>query len=229
MNELSTLEQVSLEKLERTIEKGLASFYEVGSALLTIRNSRLYRGTYGTFEAYCLDRWGMARRTAYQYIDSVKTIDNVRNCAQIEIMPENEAQARPLAALPREQQPEAWQRAVATAPEGKVTAAHVASVVKGMTEPEDREVKAAPEDSRNLSDAKNIWHTCSAEDKRKFIRWIWEYFGKYVVELFLLRIKRLGPINTDDESDTLFHLKRWWARATKKDKKNLFSWLREDR
>jgi len=225
MNELTITEQASLEKLERTIEKGLASFYEVGSALLTIRNSKLYRGTHGTFEAYCLDKWGMGSSRARQLIDAAKRVENIESVTNV--TPASEAVTRPLASLPPEQQPEAWQRAVDTAPEGKVTAAHVASVVKGMV-PKDTKGPVTKEDSRNLSDAKNSWHTCSAEDKRKFIRWIWEYFGKYVVELFLLRIKRLGPINTDDESDTLFHLKRWWARATKKDKKNLFAWLRED-
>jgi hypothetical protein len=50
-----------------------------------------------------------------------------------------ESQLRPLAKLRDnpEAQKEAWQKAVETAPEGKVTAAHVARVVKGMTEPEE--------------------------------------------------------------------------------------------
>ena len=82
MSELTVTEQASLEKLERTIEKGLASFYEVGSALLTIRNSKLYRGTHGTFEAYCQDRWNLERRRAYQIMDSAKVIENVNNCSQ---------------------------------------------------------------------------------------------------------------------------------------------------
>jgi hypothetical protein len=57
-------------------------------------------------------------------------VDNVRNCAQI---PASESVARPLIFLPPDKQPEAWQQAVDTAPDGKVTAAHVASVVKEMT------------------------------------------------------------------------------------------------
>lgn len=49
-----------------------------------------------------------------------------------------ESQLRPLTKLKDnpEQQREAWQKAVETAPEGKVTAAHVSKVVKEMTEPE---------------------------------------------------------------------------------------------
>ena len=80
------------------------------------------------------DRWGFARRTVYQFIDSVNVIENVRNCAQNETLPMNESQARPLSKLKDnpEVQREAWQKAVETAPEGKVTAAHVQKVVKGI-------------------------------------------------------------------------------------------------
>ena len=131
MNDLTTTEQASLERYERVIEQGLQSFYEVGSALLTIRDSKLYRGTHGTFEAYCLDRWGMTNRYANNLIASTKTIDNLGTTVPI---PSSERVARPLTALPPDKQSEAWQQAVATAPDGKVTAAHVASVVKGMTE-----------------------------------------------------------------------------------------------
>ena len=47
-----------------------------------------------------------------------------------------ETQLRPLSKLEHAQQREAWQQAVATAPDGKVTAAHVYKIVKDMTMPE---------------------------------------------------------------------------------------------
>lgn len=134
MNYLTITEQASLERYERVIEKGLASFYEVGSALLTIRDSKLYRGTHGTFEAYCQDRWHLERRRAYQLMDAAVVTENVKNFTQIP--PATESQTIPLSKLPPDKQREAWQQAVDTAPDGKVTAAHVASVVKGMTETE---------------------------------------------------------------------------------------------
>lgn len=130
MNDLTITEQASLERYERVIEKGLVSFYEVGSALLTIRDSKLYRGTHRTFEAYCQDRWQMSRPRAYQLIDAAKVKDNLSTT--VDISP-NERQLRPLAALPPEQQSEVWQRAVATAPKGRVTAAYVHKIVKDMT------------------------------------------------------------------------------------------------
>lgn len=51
------------------------------------------------------------------------------------IKPESERQIRPLAPLPPDLQREAWRAAVDTAPNGKVTAAHVQAVVDAMTQP----------------------------------------------------------------------------------------------
>jgi len=58
---LSTSEERSLADLETIIERGLATFVEVGTALLDIRRDRLYRETHETFEAYCRERWGFGR------------------------------------------------------------------------------------------------------------------------------------------------------------------------
>jgi hypothetical protein len=149
MNDLTITEQASLERYERVIEKGLASFYEVGSALLTIRDSKLYRGTHGTFEAYCQDRWQMSRPRAYQLIEAAKVKDNLSTT--VDISP-NERQLRPLAALPPEQQSKAWQQAVATAPNGKITAAHVSNTMRGMLIAEQTKPSPPPQ-PQILSDA----------------------------------------------------------------------------
>lgn len=39
--------------VEQTIERGLNSFVEVGEALAKVRDLRLYRDEYGTFEELC--------------------------------------------------------------------------------------------------------------------------------------------------------------------------------
>ena len=51
------------------------------------------------------------------------------NCTIVQLGSIPEGQLRPLARLEPDQQREAWQKAVETAPEGKVTAAHVAKIV----------------------------------------------------------------------------------------------------
>jgi hypothetical protein len=104
-------------------------FYEVGKALEAIRDRRLYRGEFSSFESYCADRWDLARSTAYQMIRAAAVVDNVRDCTQEHTVPDNEAQARPLTKLSPDQQREVWVIVVETAPEGGVTAKHVEAVV----------------------------------------------------------------------------------------------------
>ena len=122
-------------QLEATIERGLQTFVEVGLAFGEILDSRLYRDEFATFDEYCRERWGMKRRHAYRLIDAAAVVENVSNWTQIEA-PANEAQARPLTALSPDLQREVWREAVDTAPNGKVTAAHVQAVVDRMTQPE---------------------------------------------------------------------------------------------
>jgi hypothetical protein len=44
---------------ERTIEQGGLTFIEVGAALQEIRDSKLYRAEFKSFERYCISRWGV--------------------------------------------------------------------------------------------------------------------------------------------------------------------------
>jgi hypothetical protein len=123
-HELSLVEIDRLCILEEIIELGLHTFVEVGSALLEIRDSRLYRDTHATFEDYCRDKWAMSGSHAHRLVDAVKTIKNLKN-SPIGELPTNEAQVRALTDLKPEQQREVWTEAAKTAPNGKATAKHV--------------------------------------------------------------------------------------------------------
>jgi hypothetical protein len=127
---LSPEETDALERCERIIAEGIQTFVEVGRALLLIPDQQLYRRTYATFEAYCRERWDLSRTYAYQLIGASEVVDEV--AAVSDVVPTNEAQARPLASLPPEQRVEVWQEAVDTAPEGKITAKHVQATVKRL-------------------------------------------------------------------------------------------------
>jgi hypothetical protein len=133
MENAITKNTVELEQLETVIKQNIGAFYEVGRALMEIRDKGLYRDVLGyeTFEAYCKARWDMSKMHAYRLMDSCKVIETVKSNQLV--TPANESQTRPLARLEPDQQREAWQKAVATAPEGKVTAAHVSKVVKEIT------------------------------------------------------------------------------------------------
>ncbi len=115
-------------QLEATIERGMQTFVEVGLALMEIRDGRLYRAEFGTFEEYCQERWGWTRRHTNRMIASAEVTTNLGPLGPI--LPATERQARPLAALPPAQQREAWERVLETAPNGKITAAIVTQAAK---------------------------------------------------------------------------------------------------
>lgn len=125
----SDLTTKRLTELETVIERGLQTFVEVGNALMEIRDGRLYLAEHDTFEDYCRGRWGFTRMRASQLIAAAEVVGNVNNCLQA---PANEAQARALVGLTPEQQREAWETALDTAPNGKPTAAHVERTVEGF-------------------------------------------------------------------------------------------------
>lgn len=140
-----------LDELEEVIGKSLKAFYEVGSALMEIRESKLYKQDYDTFEDYCRDRWDMTRQYAYNLIGSsqvVNNLKNVNNCLQI---PETESQARPLTRLSVPLQQEVWQKVVETAPQGKITARYVSRVVsETQKENTKKEVKEKSKQAKSI-------------------------------------------------------------------------------
>ena len=144
MENVIAINTARLDELEAVIQKNIGAFYEVGRALMEIRDSGLYRDVmgYDTFEAYCKERWDMGRNYADKLIASSKAIDNVGTI--VPMKPVNESQTRPLARLEPDQQRTAWAKAVETAPEGKVTAAHVLKVVKELTQPKPYILKNSP-------------------------------------------------------------------------------------
>ena len=74
---LSVPERDRLTELEQVVERGLDAFLDVARALLEIRNGRLYRETHTTFESYVNERFGLARRSAYGYIEAATVSEHV--------------------------------------------------------------------------------------------------------------------------------------------------------
>ncbi len=91
-------------------------FIEVGTALMEIREGRLYREQgYETFEAYCQERWGWSRRYSYNLMVAAEAVSDVCAIAHTDAAPlpppKNEGQARELARLPdAETRREVWQQ-----------------------------------------------------------------------------------------------------------------------
>lgn len=109
--ELTAHEKTRMEELEAVIKDGLMTFMDVGASLLEIRNSRLYRQEYGTFEQYCRAKWSMDKRYANRLIDAHAIVMNLgpigptstrpgaANGALGPQIPTSEGQVRPLAKL----------------------------------------------------------------------------------------------------------------------------------
>ena len=67
-------EQKELKDLEVTIERGECAFYESGKALITIRDKKLYRENFKTFDLYCAERWGFTRSHASRLTKAYKSV-----------------------------------------------------------------------------------------------------------------------------------------------------------
>lgn len=117
---LSAAENDALADAEATIETGLKTFVEVGQALSLIRDSRLYRADYATFEAYCGARWHLSRPRAYQLIEAAEVVEALSTNVDTPL-PRTESQARELSGLPAAEAAEAM-RAAHEATAGQVTA-----------------------------------------------------------------------------------------------------------
>lgn len=142
-NEAITVAELArLGELEQVVETGLTVFTKVGNALLEIRDSRLYRQQFATFEAYCRERWGFERRQAYRLIDAAAAVSHVSNWTQT--VPQTESQARPLTRLEPEVQREVWQDVVETTPTEQITARVVEEKAKAA-EPLNEAVKVIKE------------------------------------------------------------------------------------
>ncbi len=130
-NQLTKPQIISLRNCEAIIERGQRTFVEVGTALLQIKQEKLYLRDYESFPEYCHGRWGFEKNYANKLIASAKVVDNIIGAGTtVPTLPTTESQARPLAAVPPEQQAEAWQEVVDTCEERDVpiTAAVVEEV-----------------------------------------------------------------------------------------------------
>jgi hypothetical protein len=112
------------------IRSGLRTFLDVGNALLDIREARLYRSAYESFDSYCQSKWGMSKTHANRLIASAVT---VKQLGDVAALPANEAQVRPLTLLPADQQAEAWERVLKVSGV-RLTASAVQGVVDEMLE-----------------------------------------------------------------------------------------------
>jgi len=106
-SDLTDADQCDLDRLEKVIDKGRRAFVEVGSALLEIRERKLYRQTHDTFEKYVKDRFDIGRAHAYRLLDAKVTMEALSPIGDIPL-PATESQCRPLLRFEPEHRAEVW-------------------------------------------------------------------------------------------------------------------------
>lgn len=203
MSALLPVETHDLERYEAVIASGLQTFIEVGTALMEIRDRKLYRAEFGTFEGYCRERWNLTDRRARQLMSAADVVSNIETGTTVP-KPETERQARPLARLEPPQQRIAWERAIETAPGGKVTAKHVESVVSEMTGPAERTERKAEINGMfaahaPLPDQSSFIEEPDEEDptpEARPVRQPYETLQKLLKDLYTL----LGSVNASHEA-----------------------------
>lgn len=109
--DLATLDAAHFAELEKVIETGKTTFVSVGLALTEIREDRLYRNNYSSFEEYCQKRWGWSRQRASQLEKSAAVVQALppKVSTKVDspnISVPNEKVARELAKVPPEKRAE---------------------------------------------------------------------------------------------------------------------------
>lgn len=80
-----------------------------------IRDSKLYRADFNTFEAYCKEKWGWSRPYAYQLIDAAGVVKAIPVSAMADKIT-SERQARELSKVEPEHRAEVLEKAVERGP-----------------------------------------------------------------------------------------------------------------
>jgi hypothetical protein len=96
-------EECRLLVLEEIIERGERTFIEVGKALAEIRDTRLYRKTFKSFEDYCQERWIKGRHWGGRMINAALVVEQLPSKLVTTVT--NEATARALSCVPAELRP----------------------------------------------------------------------------------------------------------------------------
>ena len=105
---LNHIEKQELKDCELIIDDGLRGFIAVGNALAKIRDEKLYREHFSSFEKYVKSRWQMNKDYAYKLMSGSEVAQRVEGI-------ENEFQARELNRVPFTEQEKVMKRAISNA------------------------------------------------------------------------------------------------------------------
>jgi hypothetical protein len=128
---LNQAEAREREECESIIRKGWDTFLEVGRALARIRQRRLYRDKFQSFEEYCRRQWDFSKTHANRLIEAAAVADVL---TPIGVKVRRESHVRALVWLPPQKIVAAWKRAEELAGDGEVNARVVRQAVEELRE-----------------------------------------------------------------------------------------------
>lgn len=130
------------------IKSSLYSYVRAGSIAYRVRLSRLYekgKDYCKNFREYCERKLGMSNWHVKRLIDAARVAIELIH-AGFNVIPSNEAQARPLAKYSGEALIQKWQEVLDTAPPQRITAELVQRIVEGEPEKPSRRIKIDSDD-----------------------------------------------------------------------------------
>lgn len=132
---LSPAEEHEFALCEQLIERGLETWLEVGIAVCVVRDRRLYRAKFATFELWAQAKMGVTASRLRQLCGASEVVQHLleeqkRYPGNAFVIPASETLVRPLAGLAPEDQLAAWNKAVSLAPNGRPTRSLVQAVAR---------------------------------------------------------------------------------------------------
>ena len=145
--------------------------FEFGRRLEIIRDKRLYRADFDTFEDYCREKWNIGRNMANKQIQAAKVVNELVDSLGTFVPISNEGTAREFNEVPKEDRPKVAEAAKQVAAEkgrDKINSRDVkeakAKIYKVQTkieelppEPDDEPVPTEPEPPTLVEDEDGTW------------------------------------------------------------------------
>ena len=94
--ELITSPLSLLQEQEVIIQKGLMGFIVAGTALRKIKEDKLYKDNYSTYDEYCQQKWNFTPQHANRLIKAATVVEEIKSESIGSVLPQSEAQARAL-------------------------------------------------------------------------------------------------------------------------------------
>jgi hypothetical protein len=131
-SQLTDEEKGHLEELEDRISENFKSAFTLAAALAEIREKKLYREDYKSFEEYCKRRWDYSRSYCERLADMNSVLVDLKEYEETEVYPRNESQARVFVPLRKEQRIELLKTVLAKSETDTTTASELAKFRKSL-------------------------------------------------------------------------------------------------